>query len=293
MRANTGKMTAGKTAILGVGFLGASFALALREKGLCARITGFGRDQANLKRAVRAGIIDDFSLEAARAVHGADTVVFATPPGSFLALARKVAGSLKKDSLQIDLGSVKGDLVRRMERILPSFVGCHPIAGGEGSGIEAAGKDLFKNARCVITRTSNTPDAACVRAIRLWKALGSEPVIMDPALHDKVYALMSHLPHLLAYALMNTVSGEDPAWAEFAGNGFKDSTRIALSPPALWSDIARLNRENLLHYLRLYKKSLSEIEAGLKKNTRSGKKTLFKTLERAQKLRARLESSGR
>lgn len=275
-----------KTAVLGVGLLGGSFALAIKEQNLSKIISGFGRREANLKKAKRKGIIDSYTLDASLAVKDADLIVFATPSGTFTEIASRIKPALEENSIQMDLGSVKGNIVYELEKILPRFVGCHPIAGGENSGIDSARADLFNKARCIISRTNSTDKAAFDKIFSLWKKLGARVQEMEPALHDRIYALLSHLPHILAYALVNTVGRVDPDYLEFAGPGFRDTTRIAQSSPELWKDICLLNRDNILESLGLFKEEMSKLESYLK----SGRMAeLEETFSLARKLRKSIE----
>lgn len=275
-----------KTAILGAGLLGGSLALALRAKKLSKEISGFGRREKHLKKAKRKCIIDSYSLDPGEAVRGADLVVLATPVATFMELAKKIRPALLEDSIQMDLGSVKGSLVYELEKALPRFVGCHPIAGGDRSGVLAANAALFKNVRCIITRTAATDEEAFQRVFRLWEKVGCRAELMDAMEHDRIYALMSHLPHLLAYALVNTVGEANPSYIEFAGPGFKDTSRIARSSPELWKDISLLNRDNILAFLDLFKRNLNELKALLEKGDAKALKEAF---SRAQALREKID----
>lgn len=250
-----------KTAILGVGLLGASLALAMRKKGLTEEISGFGRSLNNLKEAKARGIIDScFPNDPAGCVAGADLVVFATPVGVFGEIAQAVKGSLEKGSIQMDVGGVKGRLVYELQDALPRFVGCHPIAGGERPGIESASERLFEGSKCIITKTDKTDAGAADALEGLWRAVGCEIEFMDPYEHDEIYALVSHLPHIIAYCLVNTVKDSNGDLIMFAGKGFKDSTRIAMSSPELWRDICQMNRDNLLRFINLFRKNLERVE---------------------------------
>lgn len=275
-----------KTAILGVGLLGGSLALALKGKKLSKEICGFGRKEENLKRAKRKCIIDSYRMDPREAVKGADLVVLATPVGTFRELAKTIAPALEKDSVQMDMGSVKGSLVYELEKMLPRFVGCHPIAGGDRSGIDSARASLFKGVRCIITKTARTDEDACQRIFELWERLGGRAEIMDPMEHDRVYALVSHLPHLIAYALVNTVGEADPSYIRFAGPGFRDTSRIARSSPELWKDISLLNRENILNFLEVFKRNLEKLETLIEKGDAESFK---KALSDAKALREQID----
>jgi len=279
-----------KTTILGVGLIGASFAMALKGRGISGHIAGWGRKEKNLRTALKKGIIDSYELDPCKACEGSDLVVLATPPGAFPALAKKIRPSLKKGAILTDVGSVKGRLAYGLETLMPKgvyFVGSHPIAGGNKSGIEAADPGLFEGALCVVTETGNTNATALRKVVALWKALGSTVIKMPPEEHDRVYGLVSHLPHLLAYALVNTVADVDESLIGFAGPGFRDTTRIAGSPSGLWADIAVENKKNLLRYIDLYTANLKRLKTYLKKEDRG---SLEKDFKRAQKLRERMRA---
>jgi prephenate dehydrogenase len=278
-----------KAAVLGVGLIGASLALAMKGKSLVGHVVGHGRSEANLKLARERGIIDSYELDAARACRGADLVVYATPVGAFKQMARSIKGSLKEGAIAIDVGSVKGSLVRDIEGLSPEgahFVACHPIAGSESSGIDAASGKLFEGRLCIICRTERTDHGAFDRVSGLWRAVGSRIEVMDPFTHDKVFGLVSHLPHVIAYALMNTVADVDPGSLGYAGNGFKDTTRIAASSPAIWRDICALNRGNLLKYLDAFKTNIDDLLTLLRDGDLDGLEAAF---ERARGLRRGVE----
>lgn len=274
-----------KTAILGVGLIGASLSMAIKKQGLSGHVAGYGRTEANLKKAEELSIIDSYELDPLMACEGADLIVFATPVGLFSDIAGKIKHSVKKDALVIDVGSVKGGLVYEMERIFGGrFVGCHPIAGGERSGIEYASAELFRGAKCIITKTENTPSSAINRATGIWEALGSSVDFMSPEEHDRVYALVSHLPHIIAYAIMNTVA--DGEYLKFSGRGFRDMTRIASSSPELWRDICLLNRDNLLLFMEKFSQNMEKLRLYLKNGD---VKALDEAFGRAGALRRGLE----
>ncbi len=248
-----------KVTILGVGQIGASFALAIRKKGLCRHIAGSGRNENNLLRAKEMGIIDSYDLDPAAACTGSELVFLSAPVGAFADLVRRCSTSLRKGSIITDAGSVKGGLVGDIEGLLPAharYIGGHPIAGSDRSGIDSSNADLFKNAKCIVTPTEKSDTAALKIVIDIWKSLGSQVITMDPVTHDRIYGAVSHLPHVIAYALMNTVSDIDPEYLEFCGQGFKDTTRIASSSPEMWRDICLFNRENLIEMLSLFQKNL-------------------------------------
>ena len=265
--------------ILGVGLLGASFALAMKKNRLCSTITGYGRNTGNLQRAKERNIIDSFETDPASACSDSDLIMLSAPVGTFAGLAKAIAPALKKGAILTDVGSVKGKLVREIEKMMPEavhYIGGHPIAGSDRSGIDSSSAELFRNARCVITPTENSDPSALDKIQNLWKALGSEIVILNPEEHDRIYASVSHLPHLIAYAMVNTVAEMDRAYLDFSGKGFMDSTRIACSSEELWNDICLLNRDNIIETLAVFQKNLDMLGQYLKTGDSDSLKAEFR-----------------
>jgi prephenate dehydrogenase len=259
-----------KVTIIGVGLIGGSLAKVMKAQKLADEIHGAGRSRETLERAVRLGVIDHMGQSSSHAVESADLVVLATPVGTFEPVVREISPHLKKGSILTDVGSVKGDLVRTIESILPKgvhYVPGHPIAGREKHGIEAATDTLFQGAKCILTPTERT-DAGAMDAVRtLWAAAGMNIVIMDPEQHDHIFAAVSHLPHAAAYAMVSTVaefsSGTDN-YITFSGAGFRDFTRIAASSPEMWRDICLLNGKNIVEMIERYQFSLNRIKKAIK-----------------------------
>lgn len=274
-----------KVTILGVGLIGASFALAMKKNNLCASITGFGRQRENLQRAQEMGIIDSFEQDASDACREADLIVYATPVGSFLDIARQTVPFYKKGALVTDVGSVKGTLVRDMENFMPegiSFVGGHPIAGSDRSGIDSASADLFSGAKCILTPTAKTDKESLSVVTNIWETFGSIVKLIGAEEHDRMYAAVSHLPHFIAYEIVNTVADIDSSYLNFSGKGFFDTTRIASSHPELWRDICILNRENLLEAIEVFQQNLKRVSQYLSAHDSEALEEDFK---RARKLR--------
>lgn len=274
-----------KVAIIGVGLIGASFGLALKKKGLCNSIYGFGRNERNLLRAREKGIIDNYSLDLKKACEDSDLIVLSTPVGVFLEIVKEVNPFLKRGSIIIDVGSVKGRLVYEIEAIISEgvfYVGTHPIAGSDKSGIDDARAELFEGARCIITPTDKTDRDALEKIRHLWQRIGCHVELMDPMRHDEIYGAVSHLPHVIAYSLVNTIGDVNSEFIEYAGQGFKDTTRIALSSSELWSDIVIYNRENLLRFLEVFDEELERIKELIKAQDKEG---IMEFLERARRLR--------
>ena len=280
-----------RIAVIGVGLIGGSLALAAKKRGLCRSVVGIGRRESSLRQALELGAIDEFTLSAEEGVKDADLVVLATPLSVFPAYFKAIRPGLKKDAVVTDVGSVKKTVIRQAEAILDTpFVGAHPIAGTEKSGVTAACPELFAGARCIITPTSTTAPHAQEQVERFWKALGSNVISMDADEHDRIMAAVSHLPHIAAYALVNSVAdirlGEVEA-ISFTGGGFKDFTRIASSQPIMWRDICLENKTYLLEAIERFEKEIK----GLKRHITEGSgEALSKDFQLAKETRDRLVS---
>lgn len=254
-----------RVVIIGVGLIGGSLALAGRKKGFFGEIVGVGRNKANLDAAVNMGAVDRYVHDPGSVCKDADLIVLATPVDRILSIGREIAPLLRKGTCLTDVGSVKQALVERLDEALPDgvhFVGGHPIAGSEESGAAAARSDLFEGARTVLTPTRSTDPEALKKIRSLWEGVGSIVVEMDAAEHDIILAAVSHLPHMAAYALVNTLSGmqdRHPSIPSFAAGGFKDITRIAGSHPEMWREICRMNKKNILKMIGDYTEALKSI----------------------------------
>jgi prephenate dehydrogenase len=252
--------------VVGVGLIGGSLALALKQAGLVGEVVGVGRGRANLETAVERGVIDRFTHDVAEGVEGADLVFLATPVQTLPQVAALALPRMKAGAVLTDGGSVKQYVIDRIEPLLPPgvhFVPGHPIAGTEQSGSAAAFAALFRGRRCILTPTEKTDPAALDLVRRAWLAAGSEVVIMDATRHDRVLAAVSHLPHMVAYALVNTVSCENRFGEnilQYSAGGFRDFTRIASSDPTMWRDIALTNREALLEVVGYFETVLAELK---------------------------------
>ncbi|MGC2063784.1 MAG: prephenate dehydrogenase/arogenate dehydrogenase family protein [Thermodesulfovibrionales bacterium] len=274
-----------RIAILGVGLIGASFGLAARKKGLCQEISGYGRSMDSLEQAKNKGAIDSFSDDPVLACRDADLIMLSTPVGSFKNLVVQISGSLKKGAIVTDAGSVKGDLVYSLEAMMPDgvrYIGAHPIAGSELSGAAAAYDSLFSGARCIITPTKKSDPEALKKIKDFWLKLEAVVVEMAPETHDRVYAAVSHLPHLVAYTMVNTVADIDGSYLPLAGQGFRDMTRIAGSSPELWRDICLMNRKNLIGMISVFQKNLDSLSSYL---TAEEEGLLEKEFRKARELR--------
>jgi prephenate dehydrogenase len=259
----------GKVAVIGVGLIGGSFGLALKASGLCGRVIGAGRSAANLELAVARGAIDAFETGeagAAAAVHDADLVLVASPVAQFERIFLEIGPALRSDALVMDAGSTKRDVVVAARKGLGGritrFVPAHPIAGAENSGAGAASAELFRDRRLVLTPLNENGKEDVERAASLWTALGARVSRMSPEEHDGVFAAVSHLPHLLAYALVGDIAARADAAQLFsyAAGGFRDFTRIASSHPEMWRDICVANSDKLLKEVVQFSTELEKIK---------------------------------
>jgi prephenate dehydrogenase len=254
-----------RLAIIGVGLIGGSLARAVKRHGLAREIVGSGRDRGQLEKAVDLGVIDRYELDIAAAVGDADMVVVAVPVGAMEAVFRRMRGALRADAVLTDVGSVKSSVIASARAVfgeLPGgFVPGHPIAGTERSGVEASFAELYQN-RCVILTPLDTTRPEATAAVReIWARVGAEVVEMDARRHDEVLAATSHLPHMLAYTLVDTLARmeEHTEIFRYAAGGFRDFTRIASSDPVMWRDIGIANRDALLTMLDRYRDDLGRL----------------------------------
>ncbi len=267
--------------IIGVGLIGGSLARALRAKGEVGEIIGVGRGEANLRRAVELGVIDRYTHDPVAGVAGADLVFLAVPVCSIAPMLARIAPALAPGCVVTDGGSVKEEIVAACEPLMPAgtfFVGGHPIAGTEKSGVDASFLTLYEGRRCIVTPTANSDQAALDKVIRMWEIAGSEVVLMDTAKHDRVLAAISHLPHMVAYALVDAVGDYDrfdESILKYSAGGFKDFTRIASSDPIMWRDIAIMNREGVLELMDFFMGYLADLRALVEKGDARGLEHFF------------------
>ena len=251
--------------IIGVGLIGGSLARDLGRLGQVGEIVGSGRHASNLERAAALGVIDRFDTDAARAVAGADMVVVAAPLGAMTGIFERIREAAAEDAVITDVGSAKGSVVAAARSTLgpklPRFVPAHPVAGTEHSGVEASVEHLFERRRVILTPVPETDADALVRVARMWEAVGAEVVEMDVTRHDEVLAATSHLPHMLAYTLVDVLGGmkERAEIFRFSAGGLRDFTRVASSDPQMWHDICHANRDALADVLERFGADLGRL----------------------------------
>ena len=252
--------------LIGCGLMGGSFALALKRAGLVKRVVGYSKSPSTTERARLMGVIDVEAPSALLAVSGADIVLLAVPVSATEATFKAIRHLITPKTLVMDVGSTKRDVVDAARRVLKDQVGCfvpaHPITGKEVSGVEHADADLYNGKQVILTPIERTFTVQLQKAVDVWTALGCQVVKMSPQSHDAAYAAVSHLPHLIAFALIKGISGQayGKDYMSLAGPGFRDFTRIAASEPKMWRDILIANREELLDQSRLFQQSLLALE---------------------------------
>ncbi|NQT84796.1 prephenate dehydrogenase/arogenate dehydrogenase family protein [bacterium] len=270
-----------KITIVGMGLLGGSLGMGCRQKRLARKVVGVVRRTSAVEEVLKHNAADEVTLDICEGVASADLVVMAIPMESIPVLARQARAALSRRCIVTDVGSVKGSLVLRMERLLKStchYVGGHPMAGSEKSGIAIASPTLFEGSTCILTPTKNSSPTAVRKVRRLWEALGCRVVHLTPRQHDISIALVSHLPHVAASSLVNVLAGSsrDPlSTVKLAGKGFKDTTRIAAASPKLWAGICIENRDAVLRSLEVLREKTSEFAELLKGKDREGLEAFF------------------
>lgn len=283
-----------QVAIVGVGLIGGSLGMVLKRHALADSVVGIGRRIENLKVAVQLGAIDRYVSDAREGVRGSELVVLATPVDTYERHLKVWGAGLEPGSIVSDVGSVKGPLVEQAENLLPErarFVGAHPIAGREKTGVAAGSADLFCGARCILTPTRRTDPQALQTIRELWEAAGATVVSMDPFLHDRVLGGVSHLPHVVAFSLMNALLDirermvPELDLLAYSGGGLRDTTRIAASSSEMWRDICLWNRENLVAMIEVYERHLRHLKQLIALGDGPG---IEKELERAKQARERL-----
>jgi prephenate dehydrogenase len=252
--------------LIGCGLMGGSFALALKQAGLVKRVVGYSKSPSTTQRALSMGVIDVEAPSALLAVSGADIVLLAVPVAATEATFKAIKHLVTKDMLIMDVGSTKRDVIDSARRVLRdhvgSFVPCHPVAGKEVSGVEHSDPDLYAGRQVILTPVDRTDPEMLRRATRAWEGMGCQVLTMSPEAHDSAFAAVSHLPHLIAFALINgiTSQAQGKEFLSLAGPGFRDFTRIAASEPKMWRDILLANRQELLAQSKVFQRTLQAME---------------------------------
>jgi prephenate dehydrogenase len=263
-----------KVTLVGVGLLGGSLGLAIKQRQLAQRVEGYVRRPASVTECERLGVLDKACLDVCAAVRGADLIIFCTPIAQMAELAKAMLPAIDKGAVVTDVGSVKASVVQQLEPVFAAaganFIGSHPMAGTEKTGPAAAVPDLFERAMCVLTPTASTPPDLLERLEAFWAALGGIPLRLSASEHDDLVSRSSHLPHVVAAELANYVLSpvHPKEQARLCANGFRDTTRIASGSPEMWRDICLANRRNIARVLGVFIEDLQEFQLALEREDR-------------------------
>ena len=256
-----------KITIIGVGLIGGSLARALKSNNLANIVFGYGRDQNRLEAATKEGIIDQYSTDLKIAVDGADIIVIATPVGSFESLLHDLKPFITQHMIVTDVGSTKSSIANSakyiLDEMLSNFIPAHPIAGKEKSGFEASDAGLFLNKKVIITPLDSNPSESINTIKKMWEDVGANVDFMSSESHDELLGMTSHLPHMLAFSLVNYLVSQNPSASIYAAGGFKDFSRIASGDAVMWSDICLNNKAQIIKHIKNYQKTLDSLVSSI------------------------------
>tara|TARA_B100001059_G_scaffold37162_1_gene30096 strand:+ start:398 stop:1318 length:921 start_codon:yes stop_codon:yes gene_type:complete len=285
-----------KVCIVGLGLIGGSIGLAIKRSNISNQITGYARSNSTLERAIDLGLVDSVRDNLKDAVSNSDLVILATPLSTFRELVEEMSPFLKKGCIITDTGSAKLTVIEDLKDILPNgveFVPGHPIAGTEESGPDAGFAELFDNRWCILTPTEDNSSNAVDLVKDFWESIGSKVEIMDPMHHDKVLAITSHIPHLIAFNIVGTANNlanvTEKEVVKYSAGGFRDFTRIAASDPKMWSDIFTYNSDAVLEMLDLFSNDLAKLKAAVIKKDSD---LLFSNFEKTREVRKNIIDAG-
>ena len=285
-----------KVCIVGLGLIGGSIGLAIKRSNISNQITGYARSNSTLERAIELGLVDSVRDNLKDAVSNSDLVILATPLSTFRELVEEMSPFLKKGCIITDTGSAKLTVIEDLKDILPNgveFVPGHPIAGTEESGPDAGFAELFDNRWCILTPTEDNSSNAVDLVKGFWESIGSKVEIMDPMHHDKVLAITSHIPHLIAFNIVGTANNlanvTEKEVVKYSAGGFRDFTRIAASDPKMWSDIFTYNSDAVLEMLDLFSNDLAKLKAAVIKKDSD---LLFSNFEKTREVRKNIIDAG-
>ena len=252
-----------KITIIGVGLIGGSLAKAIKNNNLAEAVFGFGRNLSRLKDAQKSNIIDQYSIDISEALEGASIVVIATPVGTFESILRELKPYITEGMIITDVGSTKTGIARSAREILVEMASCfvpaHPIAGKEKSGFESSDAELFLNKKVIITPLDINTDKTISSLKKLWEDVGADVDFMSAESHDELLGMTSHLPHMLAFSLVNYLITQNPSASIYAAGGFKDFSRIASGDAVMWRDICLNNRDQIIAHIKSYQETLSAL----------------------------------
>ncbi|GGB39534.1 prephenate dehydrogenase [Roseibium aquae] len=260
-----------RIALIGIGLIGSSLAQVIRQEGLAGHISVSTRSEATLARAEELGLGDSYALDAAEAVDGADLVILCVPVGAYESVAKWIQPVLKPGAILTDAGSTKGSVVEAVMPHVPKgvhFIPGHPIAGTEQSGPDAGFPALFQNRWCILTPVEGTDPLALEKLSAFWRACGSDVDTMEPDHHDRVLAIVSHLPHIIAYNIVGTADDLETVTKseviKYSASGFRDFTRLAASDPTMWRDVCLNNKEAILEMLSRFSEDLASLQRAIR-----------------------------
>lgn len=275
-----------KICIIGVGLIGGSFALGLKKSTQNKIIIGFGRDEKKLQKAQSIGAIDDYSLDIKQALDKTDMVLIATPVDSFKSVLELIKPYLHDQMIVSDVGSTKTSVIAMAKAVfgtLPTrFIPAHPIAGKEKSGVEASDGELFNQKRVVLTPDENADPHALAEVQKMWQSMGAQVEVMSDKKHDDLLAMTSHLPHMLAFGLMDYLISNNPDACDYAAGGFKDFSRIASSDSVMWRDICLNNSDEIIKHIEGYKNTLDKLSKLIQEHNSDGLEQLFNEAKSAR-----------
>jgi prephenate dehydrogenase len=269
-----------KVTIVGIGLLGGSLGLAIKKKKLAGSVVGFFRHKDKIRQALQMGILDAGTDDFREAIRESDFIILASPVSDIIKRLRELK-KLEIQALVTDIGSTKSEIVKTSRGL--NFIGSHPLAGSEKSGMAHARGNLFKGSLCLLTPPHEVSSLSLAKLSRFWKCLGTKTIVLSCDEHDRILAFVSHLPHVAAFALMKTIPNKT---LSFAAGGLKDTTRIALSNPKIWNDILLSNKKRVLKSIKAFEETLAEIKKALLENDTS---KLTSLLAQAQKKRKQIQ----
>lgn len=271
-----------KVAIIGTGLIGGSLALGIKQKKLAHEVVGVSKHKKSILLALKLKVIDKGSVSL-EIIKGADLLIIATPVDTIITLKDEILKYVDRNCIITDVGSTKEKIVGQLEEALPNYIGSHPLAGSEKRGVINASSSIFDGSLCILTPTKKTTSSVLKNIARFWKSLGAKTIILTPKAHDRVFSFVSHLPHIIAFSLINTIPEE---LLKFSSGGPRDTTRIAASDSILWKDIILSNRKNLLDAIKLFENNLFRIKSAIKNND---SQALERILLQSKKIRESLK----
>jgi len=269
-----------KVCIIGIGLIGGSLAKAIKKTHQSEIVFGYGRDEERLERAQKGNLIDQYSADMGEALDGSNMVIIATPVGSYESILKQMKPHISKDMVISDVGSTKVSVIEAVKSVfdgvLDNFIPAHPIAGKEKSGFEVSDADLFVNKKVIITPLENNNPESIKILTKMWEGVGAEVDFMTPQSHDDLLGMTSHLPHMLAFSLVNYLVSQHPEASVYAAGGFKDFSRIASGDAIMWRDICLHNRDAIIAHIKGYQESLNTLADAINSQNKDQLESLFR-----------------